>query len=77
MLHRKYAFLLEYLDIRRWYENVARGSTVTADVYLRRLDGFSEIQKLSPKYILSRSDRTISSLLMDFVSWREKHGDAL
>ena len=43
--------------------------------YLRRLDGFSEIQKLPPKDILSRSDRKISSLLMDFVSWREKHGD--
>ncbi len=76
MLHRKYAFLLEDPDIRRWYENVAGGSTVTADVYLRRLDGFSEIQKLPPKDILSRSDRKISSLLMDFVSWREKHGDA-
>ncbi len=76
MPRRKYAFLLEDPDLRRWYENVARGSTVTADVYLRRLGGFCEIQKLLPKDILSKSDREISNLLMDFVSWSEKQGHA-
>ena len=53
-----------------------RGSSVTADVYLRRVDGFCEIQKLSPKDLLSNSDREISNLLMDFVSWSEKRGHA-
>jgi len=30
-----YASLLEDVDVRRWYGNVARGSRVTADVYYR------------------------------------------
>lgn len=32
----KYGYLLNDSDVRRWYGSVARGSRVTADVYLRR-----------------------------------------
>jgi len=38
------AYLLEDGGIRRWHENVARGSRVTADVYLRTL-GSKDHQK--------------------------------
>ena len=55
---------------------MARGSSVAADVYLRRLGASCETQKLSPKDLLSKSDREISNLLMDFVSWSEKQGHA-
>ena len=37
--HKK---LLENQDVKRWHDNVARGSGVTADVYLRRLGNFCE-----------------------------------
>jgi hypothetical protein len=33
----KHKHLLEDQDIKRWYDNLCRGSKVTADVYLRRL----------------------------------------
>ena len=33
----EYASLLEDKGIKRWYDNLRRGSEVTADVYLRRL----------------------------------------
>jgi len=32
-----YRSLLRNVDVERWYDNVARGSVVTADVYLRSL----------------------------------------
>jgi integrase len=68
--------LLEDPDVRRWYDNLARGSRVTADVYLRRLGGFTVNQKIQPRELLSLSDKEISNLLMDFVSWSEKQGHA-
>ena len=76
MPRRRYASLLEDADIRRWYDNLARGSRVTADVYLRRLGGFAVNQKIEPRELLSLSDKEISNLLMDFVSWSEKQGHA-
>ncbi|MBS7655417.1 hypothetical protein KEJ50_02830 [Candidatus Bathyarchaeota archaeon] len=33
----KYAFLLEDEKARLWFRNLARGSKITADLYLRRL----------------------------------------
>ena len=45
----KYAFLLEDVALRRWYENVARGSRVTADVYLRRLGTEKRPNRQGPK----------------------------
>jgi integrase len=76
MPRQKYDYLLEDPDIKRWYDNLARGSRVTADVYKRRLGSFSETQGIKPKELLDLSDRDISNLLMDFVSWSEKQGHA-
>jgi hypothetical protein len=76
MSPRRYASLLEDPDVRRWYDNLARGSRVTADVYLRRLGGFAASQGIGPRELLSLSDREISDLLMDFVSWSEERGHA-
>ncbi|MEM2951168.1 MAG: site-specific integrase [Nitrososphaeria archaeon] len=76
MIEKKYACLLEDADVRRWYENVARGSRVTADVYLRRLGSFcSQIGK-SPKEFVGLDDREIKNVLMDFVSRMEAEGYA-
>jgi len=39
----QYARLFEDSDVKRWYDNTARGSVVTADVYLRRVGSFQII----------------------------------
>jgi len=72
----KYAFLLEDADVRRWYRNVARGSQVTADVYLRRLGAFCSHFGLTPKRLVSLGRDEIYNLLLDYVSDLEAAGRA-
>jgi len=72
----KYAFLLEDVDVRRWYENVARGSEVTADVYLRRLGAFCKHFKLKPKKLVALGEDKLYNLLLDYVSALERAGRA-
>ena len=64
----EYTGLLKDEDVRRWHENVARGSEVTGDVYLRRLGNFCEAHNLSPKKLAGMSDTRLRNMLMDFVS---------
>jgi len=64
----KYAFPLEDVDARRCYRNVARGSRVTADVYLRRLGAFCNHFGLTPKRLVSLGRDEIYNLLLDYVS---------
>jgi len=73
---QKYGALLSDVDIRRWYENVGRGSKVTADVYLRRLGNFCEAHGLTPRELAAKSEKRIYDLLMDHVSSEEKRGHA-
>jgi hypothetical protein len=70
----KYAELLKDRDARRWYDNMARGSRVTADVYLRRLGKFCERNGLTPKKLAVMKKRKLENLLLDFVSDAEKKG---
>ena len=72
----KYAFLLEDVDVSRWYRNVARGSQVTADVYLRRLGAFCSHFGLTPKRLISLDRDEIYNLLLDYVSDLEESGRA-
>ena len=72
----KYAFLLKDADVRRWYRNVARGSQVTADVYLRRLGAFCSHFGLTPKRLVSLGKDEIYNLLLDYVSDLEVAGRA-
>jgi len=72
----KYAFLLGDVDVRRWYRNVARGSQVTADVYLRRLGSFCNHFGLTPKRLASLDRDEIYNLLLDYVSDLEAAGRA-
>ena len=72
----KYAFLLEDADVRRWYENVARGSEVTADVYLRRLGMFCKHFGLKPKQLVDLGEDELYNLLLDYVSALERAGRA-
>ncbi|EMR73546.1 phage integrase family protein [Thaumarchaeota archaeon SCGC AB-539-E09] len=69
---RKYYALLEEDNVKRWYENIARGSRVTADVYLRRLGNFCNQNDMTPLNLLSRSEEEIYNLLLDTVSTMEE-----
>jgi hypothetical protein len=74
MAKESYAYLLGDVDVRRWYENVARGSKVTADVYLRRLGWTCKRLNLEPKGLLVLSDKDLAAVLSDFVSCLEREG---
>ena len=54
--------------IRRWYDNVARGSQITADVYLRRLVNFCLEKSLTPTSMASMTVKQIEPLLMDYFT---------
>ncbi|MBA7496334.1 hypothetical protein ES702_06933 [subsurface metagenome] len=68
----KYVFLFKDVDVKRWYDNVARGSPVTADVYLRRLGSFCQRFSKTPKAFTSLSKRDLYNLMLDYVSAMEK-----
>jgi hypothetical protein len=76
MPRKKYENLLENPDVGRWYNNVARGSRVTADVYLRRVGRFCTKQGLTPAELARKDERELRDLLMDFVSSMEEKGYA-
>ncbi len=68
----KHRHLLEDKTIKRWYDNLARGSEITADVYLRRLGAFCKEKGLTPHELSSMSVRKLEELLMDYVTASEK-----
>jgi hypothetical protein len=72
----RFTKLLEDSEVRRWYENNARGSVVTADVYLRRIGNFCESHGLTPKKFAAKSEKDIYGILLDYVSELEKDGKA-
>ena len=74
--HRK---LLPDAGVRRWYDNIARGSTVTAGVRLRRPGVYCENTGTTPKKFAetgAKSARDAEDLLLDYVSFLEKSGYA-
>ena len=74
--HKK---LLSDPDVQRWYQNIARGSTMTADVRLRRLGVYCERTSVTPKKLVQIGMNNIKDaedLLLDYVSFLEKSGYA-
>jgi hypothetical protein len=70
----KYLFLLNDPDVKRWYNNVSRGSRVTADVYLRRVGSFCQKFKTTPKRLAAMSDLELYNLMLDYVTSMETAG---
>ena len=68
--------LLEQEDVKRWFDNVARGSPVTADVYLRRLNAFCSGIHQTPKELSANDESVLYDLMLDCVSQMEKTGKA-
>ena len=76
MPRAKYAHLMENPDVKRWFDNTARGSRITADVCLRRLGSFCKAHKITPKEFAALPDKELHDMLMDYVSAAEKKGYA-
>ena len=73
----KKARLLANVDIKRWYNNLARGSCLTAEGRLRRLGRFCEIHQMTPAMLadLAIKDlRAATDLLEDHITMMESEG---
>ncbi|HLC09983.1 MAG TPA: hypothetical protein VJJ01_02580 [Nitrosopumilaceae archaeon] len=71
--------LLANQDIKRWYDNLARSSIVTAEVRLRKLSKFCENNKITPMELIDlgqKHPRTIADLLEDSITTMEKQKNA-
>src|SRR3989454_11029698 len=67
--------LLSNQDIRRWYDNLARSSIVTAEVRLRKLSIFCENNKISPMELIElghKDPRSVADLIEDSITTMEK-----
>jgi hypothetical protein len=69
-----YASLFKDADVKRWYDNVARGSCVTADVYLRRLGSFCLHFRRTPADLALLAENDLYNTMLDYVSFMEKSG---
>ncbi len=72
----RYRYLLQDPQIRRWYDNMGRGSKVTCEVYLRKLGWFLNEKNLTQQELLRRSPDDLFTLLLDTVSAMEREGHA-
>ena len=58
--------------LKPWYDNLARGSKITAEVYLPKLGGFCGENQATPRALASTVPRKLEELLMDYLTANEK-----
>jgi hypothetical protein len=63
-----YVYLLDDADFRRWFQNVRRGSVVTAHEWLRRIGYIHKRFSKSPKEIASLSSKDATNFILDVVT---------
>ena len=68
----RYQHLFDDPEVKRWYDNLARGSQATADVYLRRVGSFCEDLKTTPKGLTALDELKLYNIMLDCVSSMEK-----
>jgi len=68
----KYRHLFEDKDVRRWYENLVRGSPACAEIYLRNLGNFCQLMGITPGQLARKPVAEIEDLLMDYVTSAQK-----
>lgn len=68
----KYRHLLEDKDVRRWYENLIRGSPACAEIYLRNLGNFCQLNNITPHELARKPVTEIEDFLMDYVTSAQK-----
>lgn len=67
--------LLANPDIKRWFDNIARGSPITAETRARRLVSFCEAHNMTPMELAElgiRDLRAATDLLHDHITWMEQ-----
>lgn len=70
----KYQHLHEQEEVRRWYNNVYRGSKITADVYFRRLGHITSAKNVSAQELAERAEKDEKwayNFLLDLVTEME------
>ena len=73
----KYSYLLKDEDIKRWYDNLVAGSSITAEVYLRGLGRYCVLENSTPKKILLEAEtKEFRDSFIDFVRKLESQGKA-
>jgi hypothetical protein len=68
----KYRYLLEDKNLRRWYDNIVRGSPACAEIYLRNLGNFCQIMNTTPAQLAQKPTKEIEDILMDYVTLAQK-----
>ena len=74
--HTKKSKLLLNQDVRRWYDNMMRGSPLTAEGRLRKLGRFCEMHQMTPSKLADlavRDMRTATDLLEDHITMMESN----
>jgi hypothetical protein len=59
-------------NLRRWYDNLKRGSEYTADIYLRRLCAFCQKRGVNPGQFAELSVNEIEDMAQDYVNELEE-----
>ena len=73
--HTKRSRLLANADVKRWYDNMARGSANTAEGRLRRLGRFCEMHQMTPGQLADLAQRDLratTDLLEDHITMMEE-----
>ncbi|MFG1460770.1 MAG: site-specific integrase [Thermoplasmataceae archaeon] len=73
---KKYESLMENEDIKRWYNEMARASRITADTYLRRLGSFCNWASVKPWELAEKNEKGITDLMSDYVTYADTKGMA-
>ena len=64
----KYSTLLEDQDVRRWIDNLAANSAITAEVYLRTMGLYCDLEHTTPNKILKDApSKRFRDQFTDFV----------
>ncbi len=61
------ALLAQDVNLRRWFQNNAKGSQIVAEVYLRRLGSFCAQNRMSPGAYAKLPKRKMEEIAFDFV----------
>ncbi len=71
-----YYYLLDDADVKRWHDNVSRGSEVTASIWLRRIGMVHKKFGKTPKDLAGMKPKEATDFLLDIVGTMEKEGKA-
>ena len=74
MKESPYLYLLKDSNFKRWYDNVARGSIITATVWLRRVGMLEAKFGKTPQQLAKMRPRQAGNFLMDIVTTMQKEG---